>query len=37
MGYPLEVWSQIEVLDKVFLEDKFRFPLMNNRQTFLAF
>ena len=31
MGYPLEVWSKIEVLDKVFLEDKFRFPLMNNR------
>ena len=31
MGLPLGVWNQLEQLDKVFLEGKFRFPLMNNR------
>lgn len=31
MGLPLGVWNQLEQLDKVFLEDKFRFPKANNR------
>ena len=35
MGYPLGVWSQLELLDKVFLKDNFYFPQNGNRSNVL--
>tara|TARA_R110000824_G_scaffold11745_2_gene51433 strand:+ start:786 stop:1310 length:525 start_codon:yes stop_codon:yes gene_type:complete len=31
MGFPLKVWDQIEVLDKIFVKDKFYFSKNYNR------